>query len=159
MEILKDEKIINRILNKGVEQILPSKDALKDALLSGKRLNIYQGFDPTAPTLHIGHTVGMRKLEDFRKLGHQVIFLIGDFTARIGDPTDKTSARVSLTKQQVEENMKVYVEQASKIIDVFNKDNPVKVLHNSKWLEPLNFSDIIGLASEFTVQQMKGMYR
>ena len=154
MEILKDEKIINRILNKGVEQVLPSKDALKDALLSGRRLNIYQGFDPTAPTLHIGHTVGMRKLEDFRKLGHQVIFLIGDFTARIGDPTDKTSARVSLTKQQVEENMKVYVEQASKIIDVFNKDNPVKVLHNSQWLEPLNFSDIIGLASEFTVQQM-----
>jgi len=154
METIKDEKIINRILEKGVEQVLPSKDALRELLLSGRRLNIYQGFDPTAATLHIGHTVGMRKLEDFRKLGHQVIFLIGDFTARIGDPTDKTSARVSLTKQQVEENMKVYVEQASKIIDFFNKDNPVKVLHNSQWLEPLTFSDIIELASEFTVQQM-----
>jgi tyrosyl-tRNA synthetase len=154
MNILKDEKIIERILNKGVEQILPSKDALRELLLSGKRINIYQGFDPTAPTLHIGHTVGMRKLEDFRKLGHQVHFLIGDFTARIGDPTDKTSARVKLTKEQVEENMRTYVEQASKIIDIFNKENPVKVLYNSQWLEPLNFADIIDLASEFTVQQM-----
>ena len=154
MEVLKDEKIINRILRKGVEQILPSEDTLKKLLTSGKRLNVYQGFDPTAPTLHIGHTVGMRKLEDFRKLGHQVYFLIGDFTARIGDPSDKTSARVVLTKQQVEENMKVYIEQASHILDIFNKENPVKVVYNSQWLEPLNFGDIVDLASVFTVQQM-----
>ncbi|PKN02916.1 tyrosine--tRNA ligase [Candidatus Dojkabacteria bacterium HGW-Dojkabacteria-1] len=154
MEVSKDSTIIKRILEKGVEQILPSKEALESLLLSGKRINVYQGFDPTAPTLHIGHTVGMRKLEDFRKLGHQVYFVIGDFTARIGDPSDKTSARVSLTKEQVEENMKKYVEQASSIIDVFNKENPVKVVYNSQWLEPLNFGDIIGLASEFTVQQM-----
>ena len=154
MEVLKDEKIINRILTKGVEQILPTQDALKKLLTSGKKINVYQGFDPTAPTLHIGHTVGMRKLEDFRKLGHQVYFVIGDFTARIGDPTDKTSARVKLSKQQVEENMKVYIEQASHILDIFNKENPVKVVYNSQWLEPLNFADIIELASEFTVQQM-----
>ena len=154
MEVLKDEKIINRILKKGVEQILPSEDTLKKLLTSGKRINVYQGFDPTAPTLHIGHTVGMRKLEDFRKLGHQVYFLIGDFTARIGDPSDKTSARVKLSKEQVEENMKVYIEQASHILDIFNKENPVKVLYNSQWLEPLNFGDIIELASLFTVQQM-----
>lgn len=152
--ILQDSTIINRILHKGVEQVLPSQQALKDLLLSGKRINVYQGFDPTAPTLHIGHTVGMRKLEDFRKLGHQVIFLIGDFTARIGDPTDKTSARQKLSKEDVDNNMKTYVEQASKIIDVFNKENPVKILYNSQWLEPLNFGDIIELASEFTVQQM-----
>lgn len=154
MEVIKDEKIISRILEKGVEQILPSKDSLRELLLSGKRINIYQGFDPTAPTLHIGHTVGMRKLEDFRKLGHQVVFLIGDFTARIGDPTDKTSARVKLTKEQVEENMRTYVQQASSILDIFNKENPVKVLYNSQWLEPLNFNDVVELASEFTVQQM-----
>ena len=154
MEVLKDEKIINRILTKGVEQILPTQDALKKLLTSGKRINVYQGFDPTAPTLHIGHTVGMRKLEDFRKLGHQVYFVIGDFTARIGDPTDKTSARVKLSKEQVENNMKVYIDQASKILDIFNKENPVKVVYNSQWLEPLNFADIIELASEFTVQQM-----
>ena len=154
MKVLTDEKIINRILNKGVENILPSKEDFKNLLLSGKRLNIYQGFDPTAPTLHIGHTVGMRKLEDFRKLGHQVYFVIGDFTARIGDPSDKTSTRVKLTKQQVEENMKLYVNQASHYIDIFNKENPVKVVYNSKWLEPLNFEDIVELSSVFTVQQM-----
>lgn len=154
MEISTDRKIIERILNKGVEQILPTPAALEQLLLSGKRINIYQGFDPTAPTLHIGHTVGMRKLEDFRKLGHQIYFVIGDFTARIGDPTDKTSARVRLTKEQVEQNMQTYVDQASKILDIFNKENPVKVIYNSQWLEPLNFADIIELASEFTVQQM-----
>ncbi len=154
MKVLTDEKIINRILNKGVENILPSKEDFKNLLLSGKRLNIYQGFDPTAPTLHIGHTVGMRKLEDFRRLGHQVYFVIGDFTARIGDPSDKTSARVKLTKQQVEKNMKLYIDQASHFINIFDKKNPVKVVYNSKWLEPLNFEDIVELSSVFTVQQM-----
>lgn len=149
-----DQKIINRILNKGIEQILPTQDALKERLESGDRLSIYQGFDPTAPTLHIGHTVGMRKLEDFRKLGHKVIFLIGDFTARIGDPSDKTSTRQQLTKEQVKENMAVYVEQASSIIDMNNKENPVEIKYNSEWLEKMNFGDILELASEFTVQQM-----
>ena len=154
MEIKKDKEIIERILKKGVEQILPTEDSLRDLLESGKRLNIYQGFDPTADTLHIGHTVGMRKLEDFRKLGHHVIFLVGDFTARIGDPSDKTATRQMLTKEEVEQNMKYYVEQASKIIDINNKENPVEVLYNSEWLEKLNFGDIIKLASKFTVQQM-----
>lgn len=154
MEIRKDKEIIERILKKGVEQVLPTEDALRDLLQSGKRLNIYQGFDPTADTLHIGHTVGMRKLEDFRKLGHHVIFLVGDFTARIGDPSDKAATRQMLTKEEVEENMKGYVEQASKIIDINNKENPVEILYNSEWLEKLNFGDIIKLASKFTVQQM-----
>lgn len=149
-----DPEIIQRILEKGVEQILPSKDALKEKLLAGKRLNIYQGFDPTGETLHIGHSVGMRKLEEFRKLGHHVIFLIGDFTARIGDPTDKTATRKMLTKEDVENNMKKYIEQASHIIDINNEENPVEVMYNSTWLEKLNFGDIINLASEFTVQQL-----
>ncbi|NTV77947.1 MAG: tyrosine--tRNA ligase [Clostridiales bacterium] len=147
-------EIIQRILEKGVEQILPSKDALKERLLSGQRLNIYQGFDPTGETLHIGHSVGMRKLEDFRKLGHHVIFLIGDFTARIGDPTDKAATRKMLTKEDVENNMKRYIEQASHIIDMKNTENPVEVMYNSTWLEKLNFGDIVNLASEFTVQQL-----
>lgn len=158
MKVKTDTKIINRILNKAVEQILPDKESLKEKLLSGEKLNIYQGFDPTAPTLHIGHTVGMRKLEDFRKLGHNVIFLIGDFTARIGDPSDKKeardSARTVLTKEEISDNLKLYVEQASHIIDIDNKDNPVRIMYNSSWLEPLDFADIIELASEFTVQQM-----
>jgi len=149
-----DPKIIQRILEKGVEQILPSKDELKKKLLSGQRLNIYQGFDPTGETLHIGHSVGMRKLEDFRKLGHHVIFLIGDFTARIGDPTDKAATRKMLTKEDVENNMKKYIEQASHILDMKNSENPVEVMYNSTWLEKLNFGDIVNLASEFTVQQL-----
>ncbi len=165
MEIKKNQEIIERILNKGVEQILPSKEALKKKLLSGERLTIYQGFDPTAPTLHIGHTVGMRKLEDFRKLGHRVIFLIGDFTGRIGDPSGKKDARASarevLTKEQVEENMKKYVGQASHIIDVNNKENPVEIKYNSEWHSELKFEDVIKLATEFTVQQMlkRSMYQ
>lgn len=153
-DIKTDTKIIQRILEKGVEQILPSKDALKEKLLSGKRLNIYQGFDPTGETLHIGHSVGMRKLEDFRKLGHHVIFLIGDFTARIGDPTDKTATRKMLTKEDVENNMKKYIEQASHIIDINNEENPVDIMYNSEWHEKLGFGEIVNLASEFTVQQM-----
>jgi tyrosyl-tRNA synthetase len=96
----------------------------------------------------------MRKLEDFRKLGHHVIFLVGDFTARIGDPSDKAATRQMLTKEEVEQNMQGYVEQASKIIDINNKENPVEILYNSEWLEKLNFGDIIKLASKFTVQQM-----
>lgn len=165
MEIKKDPEIIERILNKGIEQILPSKEALKEKLLTGERLTIYQGFDPTASTLHIGHTVGMRKLEDFRKLGHRVIFLIGDFTGRIGDPSGKKDARASarevLTKEQVEENMKKYVEQASHIIDVNNKENPIEIKYNSEWHSELKFEDVIKLATEFTVQQMlkRSMYQ
>ncbi|MHC1716876.1 MAG: tyrosine--tRNA ligase [Candidatus Dojkabacteria bacterium] len=154
MEVKTDQEIIERILEKGVEQILPSKEALQKLLESRKRINVYQGFDPTANTLHIGHTVGMRKLEDFRKLGHHVIFLIGDFTARIGDPTDKTSSRVVLTKEQVENNMQSYIKQASKIINIEDKENPVEILYNSQWHDDLTFKKVIELASEFTVQQM-----
>jgi tyrosyl-tRNA synthetase len=154
MEIKTDQVIIDRILNKAVEQILPSKEALEELLKSGKRFNIYQGFDPTAPTLHIGHTVMMRKLEDFRKLGHNVTFLIGDFTARVGDPSDKGSVRQKLTEEEVKENLKLYVDQAKKIIDVENKENPVNIRFNSEWHERLGFADILELAYEFTVQQM-----
>ncbi len=154
MKISTDEKIINRILNKAVEEILPSKESFKELLMSGKRISVYQGFDPTAPTLHIGHTIMMRKLEDIRKLGHRVIFLIGDFTGRIGDPTDKKAARVKLTAEQIKENLKNYTEQASHIIDINNKENPVEVLFNNDWLGKLTFEDVIELASHFTVQQM-----
>ena len=154
MKVQTNDEIIERILTKAVEQILPSKGFLEQKLRSGEKLNVYQGFDPTADTLHIGHTVGMRKLEDFRKLGHHVIFLIGDFTARIGDPSDKASARKVLSEDQVKQNLKSYVEQASHIIDMNNKDNPVDILFNSTWHEKLSFKDVIQLSTEFTVQQM-----
>lgn len=154
MEVLKDEKIIDSLLNKGVDEIFPSKEKLKEALLSGKRLKVYQGFDPTGPKLHLGHAVAMRKLEDFRKLGHEVYFLIGDFTAMVGDPSDKAEARKKLTKEEVMENLKDYQRQASKIVDINNKDNPIKVVFNSKWLSQLTLEEVTELASHFTVQQM-----
>ena len=101
MEVLKDPKIIERILNKGVEQILPSSQALKELLNSGKKLNIYQGFDPTADTLHIGHTVGMRKLEDFRKLGHQVIFFLANginYSRHLGDVFSRGTPQIIICR-------------------------------------------------------------
>jgi tyrosyl-tRNA synthetase len=153
-QIKKDTELIDNIINRATEDILPSPKDLKEMLLSGRRLNVYQGFDPTAPTLHIGHTAGMRKLRYFQKLGHNVIFLIGDFTGRVGDPTDKTATRQKLTKEQVVENLQQYKKQASKILDFNNSDNPVKILFNADWLEKLNFADILELTSEFTVQQM-----
>ncbi|MDD2578041.1 MAG: tyrosine--tRNA ligase [Candidatus Dojkabacteria bacterium] len=153
MKVKTDKEIIERILTKGVEQILPSKEALRKLLESGKRIRIYQGFDPTANSLHIGHAAHLHKLEDFRELGHDVICVIGDFTARIGDP-DKKSVRKPLTKEDVEENMQSFKEQIGKILDIDNKENPVQFRYNSEWLEELKFADILELASNFSVQQM-----
>ena len=153
MKVKTDKEIIERILTKGVEQILPSKEALRKLLESGKRIRIYQGFDPTANSLHIGHAAHLHKLEDFRKLGHNVICVIGDFTARIGDP-DKKSVRKPLTKEDVEENMQSFKGQIGKILDINNKENPVQFRYNSEWLEELKFADILELASNFSVQQM-----
>jgi tyrosyl-tRNA synthetase len=152
-EISRDQQIIDTLLEKAVEEVLPSKDALEAMLKSGRRIKVYQGFDPTADTLHVGHTVSMRRLELFRQLGHEVIMLIGDFTARIGDP-DKKEARSQLSSEEVNENLKVYSEQAKSVLDIDNKDNPVKVVFNNDWLGEMKFSEVIELASKFTVQQM-----
>ena len=151
---MEKDKIIHRLLNKGVEEILPSKTDLEELLLSDKKLRVYQGFDPTAPTLHIGHTVAMRKLEDFRQLGHKVFLLIGDFTAMIGDPSDKMSIRNKLSREEVQNNLKSYKGQASKIVDLDNETNPVEIVFNYDWLSKLTMEEIIELSSHFTVQQM-----
>jgi len=152
--IKNDLEIIDRLTRRGVEQVYPEEDTLRRWLLSGRRLNVYQGFDPTADTLHIGHTVGMRKLRDFQLLGHNVIFMVGDFTARIGDPSDKEAARRKLSKEEVDTNMQNFQKQASRILDFNNKENPVTVQYNSTWLEKLDFGDILELSSKFSVQQM-----
>src|SRR5436190_24128948 len=104
------------VLTRGVEEILPSKKGLED-LMKSKKITLFQGFDPTAPSLHIGHFIGIRKLAQFQKLGHKVIFLVGDFTGLIGDPTDKNAARVKQTRDEVLANLKEYKAQAAKIID------------------------------------------
>lgn len=144
-----DEEKINEILTRGVEDVIVQED-LKKQLMSGKKIRLYLGVDPTGTDLHLGHAVALWKLRDFQEMGHEVILLIGDFTARIGDPTGKDAARKPLTEKEVKENFKNYKKQASKILD-FSK---VKIKYNSTWLSKLKFEDILKLASNFTVQQM-----
>ncbi len=146
---------IEEILTRSVAEILPTKNGLREALESGKRLRIYIGTDATGTSLHLGHATNYMILEKLRKLRHEVIFLVGDFTARIGDPTDKNeSARKQLTREQVVENVKTWIAQIKPVIDVDNEENPVRVLYNNDWLSALTFEDVINLASNFTVQQM-----
>lgn len=144
---------IDHLLTRGVDSIYPTREALEKVLRGGEKLTLYQGFDPTGAHLHIGHAVAMRKLRQFQELGHKVIFLIGDFTATIGDPSGKADARPILTREQVLKNAKEYQHQASKILR-FDGNNPVEILFNSKWLSKLTFADVVGLATKFTVQQM-----
>lgn len=149
-KVITNEKKIDEFLSRGVENIYPSKDELKKVLLSGKQLSIYNGIDPTGPTLHIGHGSTLLKLRELQDLGHKVILLIGDFTGRIGDPSDKTSARKQLSVKEIKNNLKLYTKQAGQILDM----KKVSVKFNSKWLSKLSFEDVVALASEFTLQQM-----
>lgn len=125
------------------------KQRLTQAEKENRPLRIYCGYDPTKADLHLGHTVTMRKLRQFQELGHHVIFLIGDFTALIGDPSDKDVTRPILTPEQVEKNALTYEEQAFRILD----PEKTEIRHNSEWLSKLGFSDLIKVASNFTVQQ------
>jgi tyrosyl-tRNA synthetase len=135
------------LLTRGVANIIPGKDKLKKLLASGKKLNIYLGIDPTATRIHLGHAVALRKLNEFAKLGHNVTFLIGDFTALIGDTSDKETERPVLTSAEIQENFKTYKEQAEKILD-FSK---IQVRYNSEWLKKLSFQEIIKLCQRFSV--------
>lgn len=144
---------INELLSRRVQTILPDKQLLETKLRSGQKLRLYQGFDPSSPNLHIGHLVGLLQLKMFQDLGHQVIFLIGDFTGMIGDPTDKSSARPKLSREQVIENAKTYQAQAGRILN-FTGNNPVQLKFNSEWLDSMTFKDLIELTSNVTVQQM-----
>jgi tyrosyl-tRNA synthetase len=143
---------INEVLTRGVEQILPNKNGLAE-LMAKKKIKLYQGFDPSMPSLHLGNLVGLMKLRQFQKLGHEVIFLVGDFTGMIGDPTDKLATRKKLTRKEVLENAKSWKEQVSRVLD-FSGSNPAKMLFNSEWLDKLTFKDLIETTSNFTVQQM-----
>jgi len=152
-KVITDKKQIEEILARGVENIFPDKKALEKILSSGKRIRLYCGFDPSAPSLHIGNAIAINKLSQFQNLGHEVIFLIGDFTGMIGDPTDKSAARKKLTRKEVLENSKLYKDQASAYLD-FSENNSAKVMYNSEWSDKLNFKDLIEVSSNFTVQQM-----
>lgn len=150
---------IEEALTRGVSEILPDKKGLAD-LMAKKKIRLYQGFDPSMPSLHLGHLVGLMKLRQFQKLGHEVIFLIGDFTGMIGDPTDKLATRKKLTRQQVLENAKSWKEQAAKVLD-FDGKNPAKIMFNSEWTDKLSQKDFIEIASNVTYQQIieRDMYQ
>jgi len=145
---------VERLLTRRVVEIFPSREELERVLRSGKKLRIYLGVDATSPIIHVGHAVQLQKLREFQDLGHKVILLVGDFTGRIGDPTDKSAARAQLTVEQVVENARTYREQAAKILDVESPTNPVEVRFNGEWWDAKTSRDMIEIAAYFTVQQM-----
>jgi len=136
-------------IKRGVDEILPEEDLI-EKLKSGKTLTIKAGFDPTAPDLHLGHTVLINKLRTFQQLGHNVVFLIGDFTGLIGDPTGKNVTRKPLSKEQVLENAKTYQEQVFKILD----EDKTEIRFNSEWMDKLGAAGMIKLAASQTVARM-----
>lgn len=152
-KIVTDKTQIEWFLTHAVENVFPSRDELRKKLMSGERLTVYNGMDPTGPFLHLGHSIQFRKLAELQALGHRVILLIGDFTAMIGDPTDKKATRKVLTREEVLENCRSYKEQAAKFLD-FSGANKAEMRFNSEWLGKMTFGDVIELASHFTVQQM-----
>lgn len=137
------------LIRRGVEEVLPEAE-LEEKLRLGRPLRIKAGFDPTAPDLHLGHTVLINKLRQFQELGHEVMFLIGDFTGMIGDPTGKSATRPPLTREQVAQNARTYQEQVFKILDPAR----TRVVFNSTWMDALSASDMIRLAGQYTVARM-----
>lgn len=141
------KELIESFLSRGVENIIPGRKELSELLYSGKKLNVYLGIDPTATRIHLGHAFPLRKLQILAELGHNVTFLIGDFTAKIGDTSDKDSERPVLTDEQIEENFRDYKRQAEKFLD-FSK---VNLHHNSEWLAKLSFADVLKLTQNFSL--------
>ncbi|MCC7357759.1 tyrosine--tRNA ligase [Candidatus Uhrbacteria bacterium] len=140
-------------LTRAVQNVFPSPEKLADRMVSGPPLLVYAGIDPTGPTVHLGHVIWLRKLAMLQEMGYRVILLIGDFTAMIGDPTDKKATRKQLTREEVLANCKLYKEQAGRFLR-FEGENPVELRFNSDWLAKMTFSDVIELSSRFTAQQM-----
>ena len=141
------------LITKGTAEIIPLdslKERIQQSIASGKPMRIKAGFDPTAPDLHLGHTVLIRKLRHFQQLGHTVIFLIGDSTALIGDPTGRNVTRKPLTPEQIAANAETYKEQVFKILD----PRLTEVRYNSEWLDKLSYYDLVKLLAQFTVSQM-----
>ncbi len=147
--VVTDKQKIQEILTRGVEDVFV-KDFLEKKLLSGKRLRIKLGFDPTGNTIHIGRAVALRKLKAFQDLGHQVVFIVGDFTAQIGDPSDKLEKRPMLNQKDIQKNLQNYKQQIGKVVDI----SQAEFHYNSKWLSKLTFKQTVELAETFSVQQM-----
>ncbi len=139
----------NDLLTRAVAEVVP-KAIAEQKLNSGKPMRVYLGIDPTGSKLHIGHAVPLRKLRAFQDAGHQVIFLVGSFTAMVGDPSGRDAMRAPLTMDQVEKNFETYKQQAAKVLN-FSK---VEVRYNHEWLAKMSFADVLTLTGQFTVQQM-----
>ena len=157
-----DQNRIDELFARGtVTDVFPSKELLVKKLLAGEKIKIYYGLDPTHTAIHLGHAKNMIFLEELRQLGNEVIILFGDFTAQIGDPTDKSATRKQLTKEDIAANMADWVRQITPLIDFKDKKNPAIIKHNSEWLSKLSFADVLNLSSNFTVQQMieRDMYQ
>jgi tyrosyl-tRNA synthetase len=146
MGVITDEKKIDELLTRGVEEVIHTEN-LRKRLLSGKQLRIKLGIDPTSPHIHLGRAIPLLKLRDFQELGHQIVFIVGDFTGVIGDTSDKESERPMLTQEVVDENKKTYFDQVAKILDI----DAVEFRHNTEWLAPLTYADIALHADAFSV--------
>ncbi|MGB1921797.1 MAG: tyrosine--tRNA ligase, partial [Alcanivorax sp.] len=137
------------LISRGADEII-QEDELREKLASGRTLRIKAGFDPTAPDLHLGHTVLINKMRQFQELGHEVIFLIGDFTGMIGDPTGKSATRPPLTREDVLRNAETYKEQVFKVLDPAK----TRVVFNSEWMNEVGAAGMIKLAGQYTVARM-----
>jgi len=153
MDVIIDESKIDDVLTRGIKEVLPNHDLLKQQMMNGKRLRLYTGIDPTANFIHMGHYIWMKKLAKFQELGHEVIFLIGGFTAMIGDP-DKKYSREPLTKEKVWENFQSYKKTASKILNFDWKPNPITILNNYDWLSKITLEDWLQIMGSVTMQHM-----
>ena len=140
---------IDEVLTRAVDQVLPDKKGLKK-LMQTKKIRLYQGFDPTATRLHLGHTVGLRKLMQFANLGHEVIFFFGTGTVLVGDPSERDTGRVLITQKEINENIKTWKDQVKPIVD-FSK---IKILQNGDWLTKLALKDIINIGSRISAIQL-----
>ena len=136
-------------IKKGLAELIPEEE-LRQRLATGKKLRVKAGFDPTAPDLHLGHTVLLRKMKHFQDMGHQVIFLIGDMTGLIGDPTGRNATRPPLTREQLNANAETYKTQVFKILD----PALTEVRCNADWLAPLKFEEVVRLCSHYTVARL-----
>ena len=139
----------NKVLTKGVENILPNKEGL-ERLMHAKKIRVYLGVDPTGTKLHLGHTIPMRKLQEFADLGHEAILLFGTGTVLAGDPSQRAQTRAKITQEEINQNIKTWKEQAKKVLD-FNK---VKIKQNGDWLLKLSYTDIINIASHISSVQL-----
>ena len=155
MKVITDKNKIEQILDRGIiVETLPSREEFLSKLMSGDKLRIYIGADPTSDSLHLSHAKNYMLLEELRRLGHEAIVLVGDFTAQIGDPTDKSAARKRLSENDVKKNVKSWLSQIKPLMNFDDKNNPPRVLYNSEWLLKMTWKDEILLAYNFTAQQM-----